>query len=164
MAPHSSTLAWKIPWTEEPGKLQSPGSQGVVHVWATSLSLFSFMHWRRKWQSTPMFCLENPRDGGAWWANIYGVAQSQTWLKWLSSSSSIYHDLRIILYEMYVIRASQVAQVVKNPLANAGDAQDVGSILGLEDSLEKEMANYYTILVWKISWTGVSAWILSMRS
>ena len=48
---------------------------------------------------------------------------------------------------MYVIRASQVAQVVKNPLANAGDAQDVGSILGLEDSLEKEMANYYTILV-----------------
>ena len=55
MAPHSSTLAWKIPWTEEPGKLQSLGSQGVGHVWATSLSIFTFMHWRRKWQSTPMF-------------------------------------------------------------------------------------------------------------
>ena len=49
MAPHSSTLAWKIPWTEEPGGLQSMGSLRVGHDWATSLSLFTFMHWRRKW-------------------------------------------------------------------------------------------------------------------
>ena len=55
MAPHSSTLAWKIPWTEEPGALQSMGSQRVGHDWATSLSLFTFMHWRRKWQPTPVF-------------------------------------------------------------------------------------------------------------
>ena len=55
MAPHSSTLAWKIPWTEEPGTLQSMGSQRVRHDWATSLSLFTFMHWRRKWQPTPVF-------------------------------------------------------------------------------------------------------------
>ena len=55
MATHSSTLAWKIPWTEEPGGLQSLGSQRVRHDWATSLSLFSFMHWRRKWQLTPVF-------------------------------------------------------------------------------------------------------------
>ena len=55
MAPHSSTLAWKIPWTEEPGRLQSMGSLRVRHDWATSLSLFSFLHWRRKWQPTPMF-------------------------------------------------------------------------------------------------------------
>ena len=48
MAPHSSTLAWKTPWTEEPGELQSMGSLRVGHDWATSLSLFSFMHWRRK--------------------------------------------------------------------------------------------------------------------
>ena len=88
MAPHSSTLAWKIPWTEEPGRLQSMGSRRVGHDWATSLSLFTFMHWRRKWQPTPCSCLENPRDGGAWWAAIYGVAQSRTWLKRLSSSSS----------------------------------------------------------------------------
>ena len=115
MAPHSSTLAWKIPWTEEPGRLQSMGSWRVRHNWATSLSLFTFMHWRKKWQPTPVFlpggsqggqslvgcslwghtewdpterlpfhfslsctgegndnplqcsCLENPRDGGAWW-------------------------------------------------------------------------------------------------
>ena len=55
MAPHSSTLAWKIPWMEEPGRLQSMGSLRVRHVWATSLSLFTFMDWRRKWQPTPMF-------------------------------------------------------------------------------------------------------------
>ena len=55
MAPHSSTLAWEIPWTEEPGRLQSFGSLRVRQNWATSLSLFTFMHWRRKWQPTPVF-------------------------------------------------------------------------------------------------------------
>ena len=88
MAPHSSTLAWKIPWTEEPGGLQSMALLRVGQDWATSLWLFTFMHWRRTWQPTPVSCLENPRDGGAWWAAVYGVAQSQTGLKRLSSSSS----------------------------------------------------------------------------
>ena len=55
MAPHSSTLAWKIPGTEEPDRLQSMGSLGVGYDSATSLSLFTFMHWRRKWQPTPVF-------------------------------------------------------------------------------------------------------------
>ena len=55
MAPHSSTLAWKIPRMEEPGGLQSKGLRRVGHDWATSLSLFTFMHWRRKWQPTPVF-------------------------------------------------------------------------------------------------------------
>ena len=55
MATHSSTLAWKIPWTEEPGGLQSMGLLVVGHDWTTSLSLFTFMHWRRKWQPTPVF-------------------------------------------------------------------------------------------------------------
>ena len=88
MAPHSSTLAWKIPWTEKPGGLQSMGSLRVGHDWTTSLSLSTFMHWRRKWQPLQCSCLENPRDGGAWWAAVYRVAQSRTRLKWLSSSSS----------------------------------------------------------------------------
>ena len=136
MAPYSSTLAWNIPWMEEPGRLQSMGSLRVGHDWATSLSLFTIMHRRRKWQPTPVLlpeishglrsligyspldreesdmterlhfhlslscigegngnplqcsCLENPRDGGAWWAAIYGVAQSWTQLKQLSNSSS----------------------------------------------------------------------------
>ena len=54
-SPHSSTLAWKIPWMEEPGGLQSMGSLRVGQDWATSLWLFTFMHWRRKWQPTPVF-------------------------------------------------------------------------------------------------------------
>ena len=55
MAPHSSSFAWKIPLMEEPGRLQSMGSLRVRHDWATSLSLFTFMHWRGKWQPTPVF-------------------------------------------------------------------------------------------------------------
>ena len=63
MAPHSSTLAWKIPRTEEPGRLQSMGLRRVRHDWATSLSLFTFMHWRRKWQPTPVFL---PGESQGW--------------------------------------------------------------------------------------------------
>ena len=63
MATHSSTLAWKIPWMEQPGGLQSMGSRRVGHDWATSLSLFTFMHWRRKWQPTPAF-LPGESQGG----------------------------------------------------------------------------------------------------
>ena len=55
MATHSNILAWKIPWMEEPGRLQSMGSRRVWHNWVTSLSLFTLMHWRRKWQPTPLF-------------------------------------------------------------------------------------------------------------
>ena len=63
MAPHSSTLAWKILWMEEPGRLQSMGSRRVGHDWATSLSLFTFMPWRRKWQPTPVFL---PGESQGW--------------------------------------------------------------------------------------------------
>ena len=61
MPPHSSTLAWKIPWMEEPGRLQSMELLGVRCNCATSLSLFTFIYWIRKWQPTPGSCLENPR-------------------------------------------------------------------------------------------------------
>ena len=64
------------------------GSLRVGHDWVASLSLFTFMHWKRKWQPLQYSCLENPRDRGAWWAAVYGVAQSWTRLKRLSSSSS----------------------------------------------------------------------------
>ena len=87
MAPHSSTLAWKIPWTEEPGGLQSMGLLRVGHNWVTSLSLFTFMRWRRKWQPTPVFLPGESQGWGAWWAAVYGVAQSWTRLKWLSSTT-----------------------------------------------------------------------------
>ena len=86
MATHSSTLAWKIPWTEEPGKLQSMGLRRVGHNWATSLSLSSTGEGNGK--ALQCSFQENSRDRGAWWAAVYGVAQSRTQLKWLSSSSS----------------------------------------------------------------------------
>ena len=86
MALHSSTLAWKIPWTEEPGMLQSMGMLRIRHDWATSLSIFTFIIEERNGNPLQCSCLENPRDRGAWWAAICGVTQSQTRLKWLSSS------------------------------------------------------------------------------
>ena len=73
MANHSSTLAWNIPWTEEPGRLQSMGSLRVRHHWATSLSLFTFMHWRRKWQPTPVFLpRESPGRGSLVGCRLWG--------------------------------------------------------------------------------------------
>ena len=79
MAAHSSTLAWKIPWTEEPGGLQSLGSLRVGHDWVTSLWLFTCMHWRRKWQPTPVFL---PRDSQGWGSlvgcRLWGRTESDT--------------------------------------------------------------------------------------
>ena len=88
MAPHSSTLAWKIPWMEEPGGLQSMGLLRVGHDWVTSLHFSLVCIGEGNGNPLQCSCLENPRDGGAWWAGVYGVAQSRTRLKWLSSSSS----------------------------------------------------------------------------
>ena len=89
MAPHSSSLAWKTPWMEEPGGLQSMGSRRVGQDWAPSLSLFTFMHRRKKWQPTPVFL---PGESQGWGSQVDchppGVIQSWTRLKWLSSSSS----------------------------------------------------------------------------
>ena len=90
MAPHSSTLACKIPWTEEPGRLQSMGS---LRVDMTERLHFDFsLSCIGEGNGNPLqcSCLENPRDGAAWWASVYGVAQSRTQLKRLSSSSSIH--------------------------------------------------------------------------
>ena len=89
MAPHSSTFAWKIPWTEEPGRLQSMGS---LESDTTERLYFHFsLSCTGGGNVNPLqySCPENPRDGGAWWAAVYGVAQSRTRLKRLSSSSSL---------------------------------------------------------------------------
>ena len=79
MAPHSGTLAWKIPWTEEPGALQSMGSLRIGHNWVTSVSLFTFMHWRRKWQPTPVFL---PGESQGWGSLVgcclWGLTESDT--------------------------------------------------------------------------------------
>ena len=120
MAPHSNTLAWKTPWTEEPGRLQSMGSLSQIR-----LSDFTFtFHFHfslsciGEGNGNPLqcSCLENPRDMGAWWAAVYGVAQSRTRLKWLSSSSR------------RIGGASQVALVVKNLPASARGKRDTAAI------------------------------------
>ena len=134
VAPHSSTLAWKIPWVEEPGRLQSTGSRRVGYDWATSLSLFTFMHWRRKWQPTSVFLPGESQGWGAWWAAVYGVAQSRTRLKQLSSSKDLYG-------------ASQVVLEVMNSPANAGDS---GSTPESGRFPGGDMATHSSILAWRI--------------
>ena len=117
MAPHSSTLTWKIPWTEEPGRLQSTGWWRVGHDWATSLSPIG------EGNVNPLqcSCLENHRDGGAWWAAVFGVTQCWTRLRRLSSSSS---------------SSSSNGSVAKNLPTNAGDRSSIpgsGRYLGEEN-------------------------------
>ena len=84
MATHSSVLAWRILWTEEPGGLLSMGSHRVRHDRSNLACMHALEREMATYSSTR---LENPRDGGAWWAAVYAVAQSQTRLKRLSSSS-----------------------------------------------------------------------------
>ena len=108
MAPHSTTLAWKIPWTEEHGRLQSMGSRRVRLDWATSLSLFTFVHWRRKWQPNPALL---PGESQGWWSLMgchLRVAQSWTWLKQLSSSSSSSKARKVKQYAYSVIQSSRI--------------------------------------------------------
>ena len=79
MTPHSSTLAWKIPWMGEPGRLQSMGSLRVGHDWATSLSLFTLMHWRRKWKPTPVLLSgESQGRGNLVGCRLWGRTESDT--------------------------------------------------------------------------------------
>ena len=93
MAPHSSTLAWKIPWMEEPGGLQSMESLGVRHDWATSLSLFTFMHWRRKWQPTPVFL---PGESKGWQSlmgcHLWGCRVGHDWSN-LAAAAVLSHSV-----------------------------------------------------------------------
>ena len=107
MATHSRILVGKIPWIEGSGGLQSMGSQRVGHDWVTnadangSLSPLQAKFGEGNGNPLQYSCLENPRDRGAWWAAVYGVAQSRTWLKQLSSSSSrlncCWNSLRVTL-------------------------------------------------------------------
>ena len=141
MATHSSTLAWKIPWTEEPGRLQSMRSLRVGDNWVTSLSLFTFMHWRRKWQPTPVFlpgesqgwgslvgCSPWGRRVGHDWSNLVVsmvyICQSQ------SHSSSPHHSSPLVSIQLFSISVyswTLITWIVKNK------------------SLPKVMINYYII-------------------
>ena len=94
MALHSSTLAWKIPWMEEPGGLQSKGSLRVGHDRTTSLSLFTLMHWRRKWQPTPVFL---PGESQGWGSLVGCRLWSCTELDTTEAAAAVYITLGISL-------------------------------------------------------------------
>ena len=128
MAPHSSTLAWKIPWMEEPGGLQSMGSLRVRHDWATSLSLFTFMHWRRKRQPTPVFLPGEPQGRGSlvgcclWGRTESDMTevtqqQQQQWLQKRYPLTPVRMAITKNIYKGGFLGGS----LVKNPPANAGD-------------------------------------------
>ena len=89
MATHSSTFAWRIPWMEEPHRLQSMGSLRVGHDSVTSLSLFTFTHWRKQWQPTPILLPGESQGQRSLLGAVYGVTQSRTRLMPLSKSSSL---------------------------------------------------------------------------
>ena len=116
LATHSSVLAWRIPGMGEPGGLQSMRSLRVGHDWATSLSRIG------EGTGNPLqcSCLENPRDGGAWWAAVYGVAQSRTQLKWLSSSSS-----RVVVWVKWI-----------------NTSKSLGTVAGINQVLDKDVLLY----------------------
>ena len=101
MATHSSTLAWKIPWTEEPGKLQSMVPLRVGHNWVTSLSLFTFMHWRRKWQLTPVFLPGTGEPGGLPSMGSHRVGHNWCDLAVAGLSSVLFYALGIVRGEEY---------------------------------------------------------------
>ena len=101
MAPHSSTVAQKIPWMEEPGGLQSMGSLGVD---MTERLHFHFpLSCIGEGNGNPLqcSCLENPMDGEAWWAVVHGVTHSRTRLKRLSSSSSSSSSSKAVLFPVF---------------------------------------------------------------
>ena len=114
MAPHSSTLAWKIPWTEEPGKLQS---MGLLRVGHERLHFHFSLSCIGGGNGNPLqcSCLENPRNGGAWWAAICGVAQSRTWLKWLSSSSTLWNHQMLLAYLIFLAPDLEIVTPPRSP-------------------------------------------------
>ena len=140
MAPHSSTLAWKIPRMEEAGRLQSMWSRRVGHDQATSLSLFTFMHWRRKWQPTPVFLPgESQGQGSLVDCHLWGRTESDT----------------------TEATQQQQQQTVKNlPVMPETWIRS----LGWEDPLEKEMATHSSMLAWRILWTEEPDGLQSMGS
>ena len=160
MAPHSSTLAWKIPWTEGAWWAAIHGvakSQTQLHF-HFSLSCIG------EGNSNPLqcSCLENPRDGGAWWAAIYGVSQSRTQLKQLSSSSSSNSntacvrkteaEVLLTLWSGSLVLPFALSRYV-GPLV----AQRLKHLPAMRDTrvrkipLEKE--THSSVLAWRIPWT-----------
>ena len=117
MATHSSTLAWKIPWMEEPGSLQSMGSLRIGHDWATSLSLLTFMHWRRKWQPLQCSCLENPRNGGAGGLPSMGSLRDRhDWSDLAAAAANDRTRMNVITQRLIVYNTWIILALLKNKM------------------------------------------------
>ena len=135
---------------EEPGRLQSMGSWRVEHDWATSLSLFTSMHWRRKWQPTPVFLPGESQGQGSLVASVYGVTQSRTRLKWLSSSSWVTENAREFQKNIYFCFIDY---------AKAFDCVDHNKLwkilkeMGISDHLTCLLRNLYAGQEETVNWT-----------
>ena len=176
MAPHSSTLAWKIPRTEEPGGLQFIGSLRVGHDWATLLSLFTFMHWRRKWQPTPVFL---PGESQRW-GSLVGCRP------WGHTESDMTERLTLFSLFMLIYRCAQIypwrRQWHPTPVLLPGKSHGWRSLVGCSPwgrwesdttdftftfhfhALEKEMATHSSVLAWRFPGTGEPGRLPSMGS
>ena len=146
MAPHSSALAWKIPWMQEPGRLWSMGSLRVGHDWATSLLLFTFTYWRRKWQPTPVFL---PGES-------QGHAEAETPILWPPDAKSwlIWKILMLGKTEGRRSRGSMGSHTFRH------DRSDLTCI----HALENEMATHFSVLAWRIPGTEELGGLLSTGS
>ena len=154
MAPHSTTLAWKIPWTEEPDRLQSMRSLRVRHSWMTSPSLFTFIHWRWKWQPTAVFLPgESQGRGSLVGCHLWGHTESGT--------TEVTYSRYFSLLLRHRTGLPWWAQMVKC-LSTTRETRV--QALGWEDPLEKEMAIHSSIIAWKIPWTEEPARLQSVGS
>ena len=145
MATHSSTLAWKTPCMKEPGKIQSMGSLRVGHDRVTSLSLFTFIHWRRKWQPPPVF-LPGESQG---WRSLAGYGPwDQKELDTTEATAYTYHletvYFNFLCQEMFAVGLSYMAFIVLR--------------------WEKAMAAHSSTLAWKIPWMVEAGRLQSMGS
>ena len=106
MATHSSTLAWKIPWTEEPGRLQCSPWGRTESDMTERLHFHFSLSCIGEGNGNPLqcSCLENPRDGGAWWAVVYGVTQRRTRLKQLSSTAHFVNSEELLQKPLYILK------------------------------------------------------------
>ena len=128
MAPHSGTLAWKMPWTEEPGRLQSMGSLRVGHDWVTSLSLFTFIHWRRKWQPTPVFL---PGVSQGWGSlvgcGLWGRTTEVTWQQQQQQQLSIW-GIRILNLCSLIVLQQEIPEEIICQVSKQREKSDQKSI------------------------------------
>ena len=146
------------PWTEEPGRLQSMGSQRVWHDWAFSLSCIG----ERSGNPFQCSCLENPRDGEAWWAAIYEVAQSWRRLKRLSST--VYIIIFIFMRNLW-LRVSSLSKVKAVMVSNWESDPKCALFLvlwgngGLHIKIELVIPNYFLLRgCWRRSLRGCDLW------